>query len=146
MSSVTETSYLSNLSMVGIILLFSATDDISSSLFVRMILPDLSPTRILYPNVAPKCCNCSLIIRARASLGVCSTKRTALVFSLLSSAHLLLLILLPSPLTLLVSSSPFLFLSRYHVLFPRSLHFILPLLFSSAVLWILPPFSLLLFT
>ena len=33
LSSVTETSQLSNLSMAGIILLFSATDDISSSLF-----------------------------------------------------------------------------------------------------------------
>ena len=32
LSSVTENSQLSNLSMAGIILLFSATDDISSSL------------------------------------------------------------------------------------------------------------------
>ena len=35
LSSVTETSLLSNLSMAGIILLFSATDDISSSLFAQ---------------------------------------------------------------------------------------------------------------
>ena len=32
---MTETSQLSNLSMAGIILLFSATDNISSSLFVK---------------------------------------------------------------------------------------------------------------
>ena len=35
--SVTETSQLSNLSMAGINLLFSATDDISSSLFQLLI-------------------------------------------------------------------------------------------------------------
>ena len=43
MSSVTETSSFSNLSMAGIILLFSATDDISSSLFL-----DRSIDSVLY--------------------------------------------------------------------------------------------------
>ena len=38
LSSVTEISQLSNLSMAGIILLFSATDDISSSLFLITIV------------------------------------------------------------------------------------------------------------
>ena len=36
---MTETSWLSNLSMAGIILLFSATEDISSSLF-EIIIPN----------------------------------------------------------------------------------------------------------
>ena len=38
MSSVTETSFLSSLSMAGIILLFSATEDISSGLFERFTI------------------------------------------------------------------------------------------------------------